>query len=97
MEDQMDISLLVNISDGYFLQIHPHSDPTGLGLDPNPMGKHLYKTVEELYVFLENYSLPEVPDLVALKQRLSQRQQNDAGCLIARISKHMAEKMGFSV
>lgn len=61
------------------------------------MGKCLYKAVQELYAFLKEHSLPEMPDLASLEKILSGKRQNDLGCPIARISREMALKIGFSV
>lgn len=96
MSNQNDISLYVNVQDGYSLCVYPHPDPTGLGLDPNSRDKHFYKTVQELYEFLKKHSLPQVPDLASLKEILNAQSQNNTGSEIAKISRDMAEKMGFS-
>jgi hypothetical protein len=33
----------------YGLSIFPHSNPTGLGLNPNDNSKHAYETLEQLW------------------------------------------------
>jgi len=94
----MNINLLaVNFSSSptnakYGLSIFPHSDPTGLGLNPNDNSKHAYETLEQLWQAIQICELVIVPNIAALEAELEQAHMPVS---VAQMSEETAREMGF--
>jgi hypothetical protein len=76
----------------YGLSIFPHSDPTGLGLDPSDISKHAYETLEQLWQAIQTCELVTVPNITALEARMAQA---DTPVPVAQMSEETARRMGF--
>jgi hypothetical protein len=76
----------------YGLSIFPHSNPTGLGLNPNDNSKHAYETLEQLWQVIQTCELVTVPDIAALEAEL---EQAEMPVLVAQMSEETARQMGF--
>jgi hypothetical protein len=76
----------------YGLSIYPHSDPTGLGLNPNDNSQHAYETLEQLWQAIQACELVTVPNIAALEAELEQAK---TPVPVAQLSKETAWQMGF--
>jgi hypothetical protein len=76
----------------YGLLSFPHSNPTGLGLNPNDNSKHAYETLEKLWQTIQTCELVTVPNIAALEAKLEQAYMPVS---VAQMSEETARKMGF--
>jgi hypothetical protein len=76
----------------YGLSIFPHSDPMGLGLDPNNISKHSYETLEQLWQVIQTCEFVTVQNIAALEAELAQASKH---VIVAQMSEEIAQRMGF--
>lgn len=76
----------------YGLSIFPHSNPTGLGLNPNDNSKHAYETLEQLWLAIQTCEFVTVPNISALETELEQAKMPVP---VAQMSEETARQMGF--
>ena len=94
----MNISLLVvkfsssPTNAKYGLSVFPHSNPTGLGLDPNDNSKHAYDTLEQLWQVIQTCELVTMTNIGALEAELEHAK---TPVLVAKMSEETARQMGF--
>jgi hypothetical protein len=72
--------------------IFPHSNPSGLGLDPNDISEHAYETLEQLWQAIQTCELVTVPNIAALEAELEQAKMPVP---VAQFSEETARQMGF--
>ena len=76
----------------YGLSVYPHSNPTGLGLDPNDRSKHAYETLEQLWQAIQICERVTVPNIEALEAELARA---PTPVPVAQMSEETARQMGF--
>jgi hypothetical protein len=76
----------------YGLSIFPHSNPMGLGMDPNDRSEHAYETLEQLWQAIRTCELVTVPNIAALEAELEQAKMP---VQVAQLSEETARQMGF--
>jgi hypothetical protein len=76
----------------YGLSIYPHSNPTGLGLNPNHNSEHAYETLEQLWQTIQTCELVTAPNIAALEAELEKAKMP---VLVAQMSEVTARQMGF--
>jgi hypothetical protein len=76
----------------YGLSIYPHSNPTGLGLNPNDILQHAYETLEQLWQAIQTCELVTVPNIATLEAELEQAKMPVS---VAQMSEETARQMGF--
>ena len=76
----------------YGLSIYPHSNPTGLGLNPNDNSEHAYETLEQLWQAIQACELVTVPNIEDLEAKLEQAK---IPVPVAQMSEETARQLGF--